>query len=135
MRRSILLSRLVVLAPLLVAGTANAALTPTMFVNPSEKLTLPSGLLTTIGATFPEGIHVSDTLLSPAFNPGIVITAESEIRISYLYQGASYKSSLGYFTWTTDGNSITIVDRQIVFPYCSGSGLPVSPGDTATLPI
>jgi len=134
MRRSILLSRLVVLAPLLVAGTANAALTPTMFVNPSEKLTLPSGLLTTIGATFPEGIHVSDTLLSPAFNPGIVITAESEIRISYLYQGASYKSSLGYFTWTTDGNTITIVDRQIVFPYCSGSGLPVSPGDTATLP-
>jgi LruC domain-containing protein len=134
MRRSTLLSRLVVLAPLLVAGTAHADITPTMFVESSEKLTLPSGLITTIGGTFPEGVHVSATLLSSAFNPGLVITAESQIRVSYLYQGASYKSSLGYFTWTTDGNSITIVDRQLVFPDCSGPSLPLSPGDTATLP-
>lgn len=133
MRRSKLLSRLVVLAPLLTAGLAHADVTPTMFVDPTEKLTLPSGLLTTIGSTFPEGVHVSASLLSSAYDPNIVMSAEAQIRVSYLYQGASYKSALGYFTWTTDGTSVTIVDRQLIFPYCSGSGNPLSPGDTSTL--
>src|ERR1700735_2632205 len=115
MRRSILLSQLVLLAPLLAAGTAHADVTPTMFVDSSEKVTLPSGLLSTIGSTFPEGVHVSASLLASPYDPNVLMTAAAEIRVTYLYQGASYKSALGYFTWTTDGTSVTIVDRQLIF--------------------
>ena len=121
------------LAPLLITRTARADITPTMFVDPSEALTLPSGLLSTLGSTFPEGIHVSASLLSTTYDPSLTITEETQIRVSYLYQGASYQSSLGYFTWTTDGTTITIVDQQLIFPYCSGPGNPLSPGATATL--
>jgi len=126
-------SRLVALAALLAAGSARADITPTMFVDSSQKVTLPSGLLGTIGSTFPEGVHVSSSVISSAYDPSVIMTADAELRVSYLYQGASYKSALGYFTWTTDGTSITVVDRQLIFPYCSGAGNPLSPGDTVTL--
>jgi LruC domain-containing protein len=133
MRRSILLSQLVILAPLLAAGTAHADITPTMFVDSSEAVTLPSGLLSMIGSTFPEGVHVSASLLSSAYDPNVLMTAEAQVRVTYLYQGASYQSALGYFTWTTDGTTVTILDRQLIFPYCSGSGDPLTPGTTSTL--
>jgi LruC domain-containing protein len=133
MRRSIRRSRFAILASVLVAATARADVTATMFVDTAEKITLPSGLLSTIGSTFPEGVHVSDSVLSATYDPSVIMTGDAQLRVSYLYQGASYKSALGYFTYTTDGSNVTIVDRQLIFPYCSGSGNPLSAGDTSTL--
>jgi LruC domain-containing protein len=133
MRRPTLLAGLVALAPLFASGFARADVTPLMFVDSTEKVTVPTGLLTTIGSTFPEGVHVGASLLSSTYDPNLILSAQAELRVSYLYQGASYKSALGYFTWTTDGVNVTIVDRQLIFPYCSGAGQPLHAGDTVTL--
>jgi LruC domain-containing protein len=133
MRRTKCLSKLVALAPFLVATAAYAAVTPLMFVDSSEKISVPSGLLTAIGSAFPEGVHVGASMLSSTYDPNLIVSEDAQLRVSWLRQGAGYKSALGYFTWTTNGSSVTVVDSQLIFPFCSGSGQPLSLGDTSTL--
>ncbi|HEX4448499.1 MAG TPA: LruC domain-containing protein, partial [Polyangiaceae bacterium] len=133
MRRSRALAGAAALTALLSVAIAHATVTPLMYVDPTEKTTLPASVLSTVGQYFPERVHVGQTLLSDAYDPNLVVSAPTKLRISFVAQGAGYRSALGYFTYTSTGSQITIVDRSLVFPDATGSPLPIAQGDTVTL--
>jgi LruC domain-containing protein len=105
-----------------------------------SSLTIPSGIMTFLGTVFPEHSRVGAAYLSQNYDPNLVITEAAKVKVTFVWEGAGYLNSFGYFTYTTDGSSVTIVDRQLVFPNASfadpnkgwGGGQLVT-GDTGTL--
>ncbi|MDX9720466.1 MAG: LruC domain-containing protein [Myxococcota bacterium] len=105
-----------------------------------SQLEVPSSVTQLIGELLPERLTVSPAFLSESFDPNLHVTENCQVMVSFLHEGARYKNTLGYFTYTVDGDSIQIVDRQLIFPNASyadpnlgwGGGTLVS-GETVTL--
>lgn len=126
------------LALLGVSSTASAAITERGFID--RFLTVPSSVTTFLGTVFPEQSAVGTSFLSPTFDPNLLVTAAAKVRVTFLWEGAGYKNTFGYFTYTTSGGAIQIVDRQLVFPNASFAdpnkgwgGGQLATGDTVTL--
>ncbi len=69
-------------------------------------------------------------LFSASTQQQIVLTKESDVYVSYVTEGASVPSTLGYFTYQ-EGNAPTSadgIDKKIAFPHVSSSVL--STGDS-----
>lgn len=103
-------------------------------------ITVPSSVMTMVGTIFPEASAVGASYLSPIFDPNLSVTEAATVTVTFLWEGAGYKNSFGYFTYNLVDNTIQIVDRQLVFPNASfadpnkgwGGGTLVT-GDTVTL--
>jgi LruC domain-containing protein len=101
---------------------------------------VPSSVLGVVAEVLPESRAVGTSFLSSAYDPNLVFTAPANVTLTFVHEGAGYRNALGYFTYTTDGATISILDRQLVFPNASfadpkkgwGGGTLVS-GDTVTL--
>lgn len=119
--------------------SAYAAVTERMFIN--STMTVPQSVLTISGTVLPERSNVSQSYLSNSYDPNLEVVEPANVFVTFLYEGAGYKNTLGYFTYTSNGTSITIKDRQLVFPNASfqdptkglGGGGLLASGDTVML--
>lgn len=108
------------------------------------KTTLDSGLVKRLNAAFPEGkaiknLGTGDIELIPGN-----IKNDYEVKITVVHEGAAYKNTLGYYTYSKGNEPKTVADIKdikVVFPnyetgYLSNTGGNVlKPGDTITLPV
>ncbi len=103
-------------------------------------VTIPASVQNTVATVLPEASAVGNSYLSSVYDPNLVISEPATVTITFVHEGAGYKNTLGYFTYQTNGEDITIVDRQLIFPNASfedpnlgwGGGT-MQAGDTATL--
>jgi LruC domain-containing protein len=104
--------------------------------NITSFVTIPSSVSAIIGATLPEGNNAGASYISSAFDPNLVFTGDGKLTITFLHEGAGYKNSLGYFTYTLDasGNK-TILDRNLLFANASytNKGGVLDRGDSITI--
>lgn len=118
---------------------------------------LEPGLLTEVQEALPESVDVNQEFLSDYYNPNIILQSDAHVAVTFLDEGAGYKNSLGYFTFSdttfdgytfgdldTDGSghigiselqSIDGIDTGMVFNNSSeaGGGGSLVAGDTVTL--
>lgn len=129
------LSGAAVVVALFATLPAGAAVAPGERTFIDRFLSVPQTVLTQLGTLFPEQSAVGKTYLSQTYDPNLLVTARATVAVTFLWEGAGYRSAFGYFTYTTDGSSITVTDRQLVFPNASfnGSGGTLATGDTVTL--
>lgn len=72
-------------------------------------------LLTEVQQALPESTVVNQDFLSSAYNPNIVLQTDAHIGITFLDEGAGYRNSLGYFTFsdtTFDGYTFGDLDAD-----------------------
>lgn len=84
-----------------------------------ETIAVPSSVMTFLGTVFPEQSAIGNSYLSPTFDPNLYIAEAATVKVTFLWEGAGYKNSFGYFTYSTTGGSVQIQDRQIIFPNAS----------------
>ncbi len=125
---------------LLLAATPFASATDTQRAFIDSEVTVPTGVSTLIGTALPESREIGTSFLSGTYDPNITLSAASNVFVTFMTEGAGYKNSLGYFTYTTDGQTTHIVDRQLIFPNASFAdpnkgwgGGELNTGDTVTL--
>lgn len=106
----------------------------------TSTIAVPTSVMTMLGTIFPESSQVGASYVSPVFDPNIVISEPAKVSLTFLWEGAGYLNSFGYFTYSLDANGVTILDRQLVFPNASFSdpakgwgGGQLATGDTAVL--
>lgn len=133
--------RAALVVPLGLAGVVTAAHgvdIQRLFID--DFLTIPSSVSSVIGTILPESNQVGKSFLSSSFSPNLEVTEDANVFVSFVHEGASFRNSLGYFTYTDAVGQVKIVDRQLVLPNASyadpnkgwGGGTLVS-GDTVTL--
>lgn len=132
------LSALLAAATLAPASTAWAKLTELQYVD--STLPIPSQVTTVVGQLLPENSAVGKAYVSSAYDPNLTFTEDAQAFVTFVHEGAGYKNSLGYFTYTIDGAGIHVVDRQLLFPNASYAdptlgwgGGKLKVGDTASL--
>lgn len=124
-----------VMALLFVSTIATAAITDIMFVDEAAFVSVPSSVLDVVGDILPERRVVASSYLSERFDPNIRVMAPATVDITFVHEGAGYRNSFGYFTYRVVDATLSIVDRQLIFPNASyaGSGGSLVTGDTVTL--
>lgn len=63
---------------------------------------LSSGLLDTVQSALPEREAVNEAFLNPGYSPNITLSLDSQLAVTFLDEGAGYRNSLGYFSYTGD---------------------------------
>lgn len=118
---------------------------------------LEAGLLEDIQTALPESRNVNEDFLNPRYDPYISFSQDAQVAVTFLDEGAGYRNSLGYFTFTdstfdnlthgdidTDNNgmisvaelgTLSGVSTGMIFENVSkvGSGGSLLAGDTAVL--
>lgn len=118
---------------------------------------LPSGLVTEVQTALPERQDVNQAYLNTSYNPNITFEDDAHVAVTFLDEGAGYRNSLGYFTYTNDTftaltfgeidtdrdgyvriNELKAIDgvgASMIFNNVSevGGGGNLLPGDTVTL--
>ena len=97
-------------------------------------------LLAKIHATVPERqkLPVNHPEFLNGLDTSLKLTVSSEVRLSFISEGAGYKNVLGYYYYDSDNPPTSVDDLDnmtIVFPNCSaqGSGGDLQTGDTVQL--
>ena len=81
---------------------------------------VPSSVLSRIGDLLPEQNNAGAAFLSDVYTPNIEVSEPAEVRLVFLHEGAGYRNSLGYFTYSDNADgSVTIHDSQLVIPDAS----------------
>lgn len=104
---------------------------PTNLISPRDAV--PSGMLTNINYTLPEGVSVPQHnayLLDPNKKTNITIDALADVWVTFVHEGAGYRNVLGFFKYdinnppkkTTDIDSVKIIFPNTSY-YNSGGGL------------
>jgi len=63
-------------------------------------INLSPGLISEIQEALPESTDVNQSFLNPSYNPNIQLQNDAHIGITFLDEGAGYRNSLGYFTFS-----------------------------------
>jgi hypothetical protein len=79
----------------------------------------------------PEGRRVGRALLSPAFDPNLVVSQPTEVEVTLLRAKAAYRNAFGYFTWRVGPDGVEILERRLVLEDASDRTL--GPGATLVL--
>jgi len=98
---------------LLTSQTAFAAATPQP--QPISSIDLNQDLLDSISLALPEGNAANAAYLDPSYDPTIRLTDDAQISITFIDEGAGYRNSLGYFTFTDtafDGLTFSDIDTN-----------------------
>ena len=90
---------------------------------------VPNELLTTVAAELPENTNVDAAFLNPEYAPIIRVSEPARVTLTFLAEGAGFKNSLGYFTFTdatfqslshghinTDGIDGVSIDELLAVP-------------------
>lgn len=93
-------------------------------VEPTEPC---ESLMANISEMFPESVDVRkiyDDLFSDTAILSIHVTEETPVYVSFIDEGAGWRNTFGYYTYTEDNppQSIEEIDHHIVFPNVSGIG-------------
>lgn len=104
---------------------------PTNLISPRD--VVPSGMLTNVNYTLPEGVSVpanNPSLLDATKQTNITIDALSDVWVTFVHEGAGYRNALGYFKYAINNppKKVTDIDTvKIIFPnasyYNSGGSL------------
>ena len=89
---------------------------------------LEAGLLSDIQAALPESNNVSEDFLNPSYDPIISFSADAQVGVTFIDEGAGYRNSLGYFTF----NDNTFNDLSFGNIDLDGSGH-ITIGELSTL--
>ncbi len=105
-----------------------------------KRVTVTNDFLTRIAAALPERRDIRTTnpdLITDDFGANVRIKKEADIFVTFLHEGAGYKNSLGYFTFTDDSvpTKVSDLSETIIFPNSSyyndgGSSKGLKSGDT-----
>ena len=120
-------------------GTYNNEGVPNYLVNPRD--TVSAGFRAMITATLPEFRKVpvyNPILIAPGRTETINVSCPSDVWISFIDEGASYRNALGFYTYNTDNPPTTAPPAnqiKIIFPNASkpGYGGYLQPGDKVYL--
>ena len=126
MRRIIL----ILMFAVLLRGAARATLTTgTTFVD------VPTAVLNTVGDILPERSNAGAAYVSESYSPNLVVTEACNVFVTFVWEGAGYRNSLGYFTYRDEPDgSVTILSRGLVWADVSfPSAGSMATGDTAVL--
>ncbi|NMO14954.1 DUF4114 domain-containing protein [Pyxidicoccus fallax] len=97
---------------------------------------LPAAFLQDIANALPEDqsvpLHHPD-FVAPTFDPNVLVTATSEVWVTFISEGATFLNTLGYFTYP-DGSpptSTAAIEKHVIFENASawGSGGGLQTGD------
>ena len=102
---------------------------------------LQQNLLDDLNASLPEyfpgGIPYSNPEFLAGKETNLILTKDADVWVTFVSEGAGYRNSLGYYTYTLgqEPDSIEELDHLIVFPNSSmvGSGGGLVPGDRVYL--
>lgn len=100
-----------------------------------RNVSVPNAVIQAVSTLLPESVMPSAQYLDKRYNPNLPIIADAEIEVTFIHEGAGYKNTFGYFTYTVNEAGVyQIVDRQLIFPNTSypRAGL-LSTGDTSKL--
>jgi len=101
-----------------------------------KTISVPTEVVDIVNTLLPESVMPASAYLDSRYNPNLPVIANAQIEVTFIHEGAGYRNSFGYFTYTTLANgNINIVDRQLIFPNTSYSysGGELYTGDTALL--
>ena len=78
-------------------------------------LNVPSSLMNEIGQVLPERSNAGAGFVTDTYSPNIIVSAPATLQVVFLWEGAGYRNSLGYFTYEElpDG-SVTILDSDLL---------------------
>jgi len=84
---------------------------------------------------FKDGVHPTQEFTNDSYSiPTFKINTATQIKVSFLYEGAGYRNQLGYVIWNTaaDGTIISPGQEEILFPDASFDNNCLHSGDTVT---
>ncbi len=84
-----------------------------------EMITVPPAVLQDAGDILPERSHAARNLIAPAWFPNLVISQTCQVRVAFLWDGAGYENSVGWFLWRESPSGTQIVDSAMLFPNAS----------------
>ncbi|MEI7811688.1 MAG: choice-of-anchor A family protein [Ignavibacteria bacterium] len=114
-------------------GTWTSSGVPNYLTTPGDVIT--PDLLSRIYTTLPEYIAVNPAYIATSTEPDIVLLKESDVYVTFISEGAGYRSALGFYTYTVGNTPVKASDigntMTIIFPNVSavGSGGGLNPGD------
>jgi hypothetical protein len=77
---------------------------------PTEKefvdrnIKVPQSVLNIVNTLLPEGVMPGASYLNTKYNPNLPIVANATIDVTFIHEGAGYRNSFGYFTYTRNAN-------------------------------
>lgn len=79
------------------------------------QISLPSSVLSTIGDILPERSNAGAAYLSSVYSPNLEVVQACTAEIVFVWEGAGYWNSLGYFTYVDNPDgSLTITSRDLL---------------------
>ena len=81
------------LAAFLIVFTSAASYAQDSFVS------VPSSVTNTIGTILPESSNAGAAYLSQVYSPNLVVSETATVSVTFLWEGAGYRNTLGYFTY------------------------------------
>ena len=119
----------------LLTGLALGALLPGAAAAQDGNVNVPQSLLDEVNAIFPERNNSGAQFLSDEYSPNFEVVDPTEVEITFIWEGAGYRNTLGYFTYTENGNgNVNIVSSNLIIPNASfpNAGT-IASGDTFML--
>lgn len=102
---------------------------------------IQQNLLDDINASLPENVPGGIPNTNPEFLAGketnLILTKEADVWVTFVSEGAGYRNSLGYYTYTlgNEPTSVEEINHLVIYPNVSmvGSGGGLVPGDRVYL--
>lgn len=86
----------------------------------SAQVTVPSSVLQTIGSILPERSNAGGAFLSSVYSPNLLIEETCTAEIIFVWEGAGYRNTLGYFTYVEQsGGGVSITSSDLLMPNMS----------------
>lgn len=81
---------------------------------------VPGSLNKLIGQILPEQSSAGASFVSDVYSPNLVVTETATVSVTFMFEGAGYQNTLGYFTYreNLDG-TVTILSSDLLFPNAS----------------
>lgn len=86
-------------------------------------VTVPTSLMSELGQVLPESSNAGASFVSSSYSPNLVISAAANVRVIFVWEGAGYRNSLGYFTYREEASGdVTILDSNLLIADASFPG-------------
>ncbi|MHC4377025.1 MAG: LruC domain-containing protein [Planctomycetota bacterium] len=81
---------------------------------------VPQSVVDTIGYLLPEKSNAGAAFLSESYSPNLVISELANVEVTFLWEGAGYRNSLGWFTYADNPDgSVEILSSSLLIPDAS----------------
>ncbi|MEM7309040.1 MAG: LruC domain-containing protein [Planctomycetota bacterium] len=81
---------------------------------------VPSSVIETIGDVLPEQSSAGAAFVSESYTPNLVFSEPATVQIVFVWEGAGYRNSLGWFTYRDeDDGSVSILSSDLLIPDAS----------------